>query len=71
MPKRLLLTAAAFLVALVLTAVAAFFLVLFLAGPHGGILPASFETPVLVAGWVLVLVVPAWCGRRAWTRTRE
>lgn len=71
MPKRLLLTVAAFLVALVLTAVAVFFLVLFLAGPHGGILPASFGTPVLVAGWVLVLAVPAWCGWRVWTRTRE
>lgn len=71
MPRRLLLTAAAFLVALILTAGVVFFLVLLLAGPHGGVLPASFEKPVLVAGWMLVLAIPVWCGWRVWTRTRR
>jgi hypothetical protein len=65
---RILGTAGVYAVTLVVCAVAVFFAVIALAGPHGGLLPNSFETPVLIAGWAIVLVVPAWVARRTWRR---
>ena len=65
---RLLLTLGAYLGSLALVAVAAFAAVIFLAGPHGGLLPGVFEKPVLVLGWLFVLVVPAWIARMVWRR---
>ena len=65
---RVLVTLLAYLLSLVPTAVAAFFAVIFLAGPHGGVLPSSLETPTLVLGWALVLVIPLLVARRTWLR---
>ena len=44
-------------VSLVLTAAAVFFAVMLLAGPHGGVLPASLHPATLILGWILVLVI--------------
>jgi len=37
-----------------------FFTVIALAGPHGGILPASLHRPLLLVAWALLLAVPVW-----------
>lgn len=66
---RVLLTVLAFILTLCLSAGFAFFAVLFLAGPHGGLLPRSGETVVLAMGWLLVLLVPALVARWVWRRT--
>ena len=71
LPARVLLTSLAFLVALPMTATLVFVLVLFLAGPHGGVLPASAEKPVLAVGWLLVILVPAFVARKTWVRLRH
>jgi hypothetical protein len=65
---RVLLTVAAYLGTLFVVAVAAFFLVILLAGPHGGLLPRAFEGQVLIAGWLTVLAVPPWVAWLVWRR---
>ncbi len=65
---KIFLTAMVFFVTLVLMVAVAIALVLVLAGPHGGLLPRSFETLVLVLGWALVLGVPPLTARVAWRR---
>lgn len=67
---RLLLTIGAYLGALAIVAAAAFFAVIVLAGPHGGLLPRALEGAVLVVGWLAVLVVPAWVAWTVWRRGR-
>lgn len=61
--------------ALALTALVTFVAVVFLAGPHAGLLPSWLEAVVLALGWIMVLVVPALVARRVWrasnTRTEE
>jgi hypothetical protein len=57
-PIRLLITIATYLVTITLVASVAFFLVILLAGPHGGLLPRALEGVVLILGWSLVLVLP-------------
>ena len=65
---RVLLTVAAYLAALAIVSVAAFFAVLLLAGPHGGLLPPAFENVVLIAGWLAVIAIPLWVAWRVWHR---
>ena len=65
---RLLSTIGVYLAALALIGVAAFFMVMVLAGPHGGLLPRVFEIPILILGWLFVLLGPAWIARIAWRR---
>ena len=65
---RVLLTVAAYLAALAIVSVAAFFAVLLLAGPHGGLLPPAFEGIVLIAGWLAVIAIPLWVAWRVWRR---
>ena len=67
---RVLFTLAAYLGTLAVVAVAAFFIVIVLAGPHAGLLPQALEVPVLVVGWLAVLGVPLWAARTVWRRTR-
>lgn len=42
----------AYLMTLFLVAVPVLYTVIILIGPHGGLLPRSFETVVLVLGWL-------------------
>ena len=65
---RYFLTASAFVVALAISGPIAFFGVLLLAGPHGGLLPHAAGPWVLGAGWVLVIVVPLAVARTVWRR---
>lgn len=68
---KVFLTAFVYLMTLILVGVAAFYFVIILAGPHGGLLPRSFGTVVLVLGWLLVLSVPILVARLAWRRLSE
>lgn len=68
---RILLTAAVYLASLAVIAVAAFFAIINLAGPHGGLLPPVFETPLLILGWLFVLIAPACIARWAWRRFKK
>jgi mannitol-specific phosphotransferase system IIBC component len=65
---RTLVTIGAYLASLVVAAVTAFFAVLFLVGPHGGWLPQEFEKPVLILGWLCVLVAPVLIAAAVWRR---
>lgn len=65
---RLLIAIATYLATLAAVAVVAFFLVIFLAGPHGGFLPRAFEGVVLGLGWLLVLVLPFVAAWTMWRR---
>ncbi|MBC7984116.1 MAG: hypothetical protein H7Y02_09705 [Candidatus Obscuribacterales bacterium] len=63
---RFLVTFLAFVVSLALTAAIVFFAVMVLAGPHGGVLPASLHTATLALGWGLVIAVPVFVARWVW-----
>jgi len=65
---RLLLAALSYLLSLAATAALCFFLVLVVAGPHAGLLPAWLEPVALVAGWLVVLVLPIIIARAVWRR---
>jgi hypothetical protein len=65
---RWLTTAIAYLAALALVAATTFVLVLFVAGPHAGLLPPWAEPVVLGAGWLIVIVVPVYVARTVWCR---
>ena len=65
---RIIITVLTFLVSLTVTGIVVFFLVFFLAGPHGGILPSSFYTATLIFGWLLVVAIPIIVARWVWRR---
>ena len=56
----------AYLASLFFTAVVAFFAVLFVAGPHGGVLPLWLHTPAILLACALVILVPVLVARRVW-----
>ena len=58
----------AWFLATMLCAPIVFFLVLVLAGPHGGALPASLAPAVLIGGWVILLGLPVLVARRVYLR---
>lgn len=45
--------------------------VLYLAGPHGGLLPPFLSPYVLGLGWLTVIVVPLVIARLAWRAARD
>jgi hypothetical protein len=65
---RVLWTIVAYALSLCIVAPVVFLIVLFLAGPHAGLLPEFFEAIILVAGWVSVLLLPIWVARKVWRR---
>jgi len=65
---RFVATVFAGLAALAITAAASFFAVMTLAGPHGGLLPQSMHTAVLLLAWAMILVVPIVAARWVWRR---
>lgn len=65
---RILAALAIYITALMATAFIAFFAVIFLAGPHAGLLPSWLEAAVLALAWLAVLVLPLLIARKAWRR---
>lgn len=65
---RILITTLAVVAAAMITVPVVFFAVLFLAGPHGGVLPPSLHGYTLVLGWIAVIAAPVLAGRWAWRR---
>lgn len=65
---RIVLSLIAYVVALAAVAVIAFFAVIFLAGPHAGLLPGWLEAVVLGLGWLAVLLLPVLAARAVWRR---
>lgn len=65
---KVLLTAVASLISLVITAGVALACVLVLAGPHSDILPTWLQVVVFILGWVAVIGVPVGVGRFTWRR---
>ena len=67
--QRRLLAFLTYLMALPVVAGMAFLVVLFLAGPHAGLLSSWLEGMVLAAGWLAVAVLPFLTARWVWLRT--
>ena len=66
--SKVLLTALAALISLVVTAGVALACVLVLAGPHSDILPSWLQVVVFILGWVAVIGVPIAAGAFTWRR---
>jgi hypothetical protein len=47
-----------------------FFVVIILAGPHAGLLPAWLEMVVLFLGWLAVIVIPIMAAIRVWSMVK-
>ena len=56
--KRWIFILLIYLVVSLITAFVCFFSVIILGGPHGGVLPDSFQTLVLIMGWLALITVP-------------
>jgi hypothetical protein len=65
------LTALAFFAALLVIGVAAFVMVIVLAGPHSDMLPQSLQVMAAIAGWLAVLVLPVLVARGVWKRVKS
>jgi hypothetical protein len=63
---RIVATGLAFLLALPAAGALAFFAVVFLAGPHGGVLPDWTQLWILALGWLVTLAVPLLVARQVW-----
>ena len=68
---KYLLTLISYFVSLVVVIIVTFFLVMGLAGPHGGLLPKVFDGLVLAIGWLSVLTVPVYVAFKVWRRLRK
>lgn len=67
--RRLVLTLLTYLLSLAGVAGLVFLIVILLAGPHAGLLPAVGEAVVLILGWLAVILLPVWSALRVWRRT--
>lgn len=56
------------LITLLLIGVAGFVLVIWLVGPHGGVLPERFRPVILVLFWVSILVFPLLAARNTYRK---
>lgn len=65
---RIVLTLLTYVVALAVVAPVVAFSVLFLAGPHAGLLPAPLDSAVVISGGLAVLVLPILAARWTWKR---
>ena len=70
MPKRILLTVAAYLISLLLVAAISFLVVIIFAGPHAGLLPAWLEMVVIFFGWLAVIIIPIMSAFRVWSKVK-
>lgn len=64
-------TALAYIVGLIAVAAVASLAVLFLVGPHSGVLGEWAYFPVLALGWMAVIVLPVLFARWMWRRLRS
>ena len=58
-----------YLVTLAAVVAVTFALVLLLAGPHTGLLPAWLEAVILALGWLVVLFLPIYISWKIWRRS--
>ncbi|HKY92953.1 MAG TPA: hypothetical protein VJM11_18015 [Nevskiaceae bacterium] len=65
---KIAIAAFAYLGSLLVIGAATLFVVLVVAGPHAGLLPQPLEIVAVLAGWVIVLVAPAYVARSVWRR---
>lgn len=65
---RLFLTVLTYLGSFIAVAAVTLFAVLFLAGPHAGLLPKPVEVVVIGLGWLVVLILPVLLARTVWRR---
>lgn len=66
MASRIFLTLFVYLISLALFAITSFLIVIFLAGPHAGLLPGWIEVIVICLGWLAVLILPIVTARKVW-----
>lgn len=69
--KRWLLTLLVYIISLAVIATVAFFLALFLVGPHGGILPDALHLPTGILLWICVIAIPLWTGYRTYKKCHQ
>ena len=67
-PRRVVLTALAYLASLAVFAPLLFFAVMILAGPHSSVLPSRLQPAVVVLGWIAWIVLPVLTARAVWRR---
>lgn len=65
---RVLITAAAYCLTLLVVVAIAFIVVIFVAGPHSGLLPPALEVVVIALGWLGVLILPVLAAWLVWRR---
>jgi len=68
--KKWVFSIITFFVSLALCAIIGFFAVLFLAGPHSGIVPVWSEEIVLLLGWIFTLSVPVILARKVYVKIK-
>ncbi len=56
--KKWLASIAMYILVFIIASVITIPAILFFAGPHSGYLPIWLEKPVLIVGWVFVVVMP-------------
>jgi hypothetical protein len=61
---------ATFIASLLLCALVAFYIVLFLAGPHAGIVPAWVQKIILLLGWIFTIAVPVFIARKVFVNVK-
>jgi len=66
--KAVLLSLVVFLICGLAVATASFFAVIFLAGPHGGVLPEWTQGIVLLIAWVITIGVPVFCAVKTYRK---
>lgn len=67
--RRVLLSAVAGALTLLISAPLLLLGVLLLAGPHASLLPDWLELPVLALAWLLLILLPTLAARWVWRRT--
>lgn len=67
---KILIAALSYILSVAVIGAVTFVLVLLIAGPHAGLLPAWLEPVVLAFGWLVVLIAPVLVTRKIWRRRK-
>ncbi len=62
---------AVFVTVMALIGVTGFFLMIWLVGPHGGVLPGQLRSVVLIMFWLTLLVAPFIAARRTYSKIKS